>query len=232
MDAIITIAAIVEDENARNSVKETRQIGGDTLIDISAGHVLSQLFAVRLFFKEIIIIEYNDQCINGVRKWMNKDPDAHDWSYSSKAVKELENSSESYQDIEAMTRRKIKCIDKCDLSKENPTSPVELPKADCAISFQTLDAVSKDHNAFRRNLKNLSSLLKAGGNLVLLADIGCSYFTDGHDKYFTLNYDEAFLKQALKDEGFTIKCNEKVGGESTSDLYGLKKIMFVVAEKQ
>ncbi|XP_063813275.1 nicotinamide N-methyltransferase-like [Pseudophryne corroboree] len=208
------------------------QIGGDTVIDVSAGHILYPLFAVRQFFKEIIIIECNDQCIKGVRNWIDNDPGAHDWSYASKALKEIENASESYQDIEAMTRRKMKRIEKCDLAKKNPTSPVELPKADCVICFRTLDGVSPDRNAFRRNLKNLSSLLKAGGNLVLLADIGTSYLMVGDDKFFVLDYDESFLTQVLKDEGYTIKCYEKVGGESTSDLYALKKAILVVAEKQ
>ncbi|XP_075044403.1 nicotinamide N-methyltransferase-like [Mixophyes fleayi] len=212
-------------------VFSSEHIGRDTLIDISGGHILFQLFPVCKFFKEVIILEHNDQCIKELRKWMSNDPDAHDWSYASKLAMELD-TSKSYQDIEDMLRSKVKRIVPCDLAKDNPTSPIELPKANCVLCVRTLEAISEDLNAYRRNLKNMSSLLKVGGHLILLADINASFYKIGDDKYHILNYDEGFLTKALKDEGYVTTCFETIGKVSSSDLCDLEKTVFVVAQKQ
>ncbi|XP_063813291.1 nicotinamide N-methyltransferase-like [Pseudophryne corroboree] len=223
---------VIEQPWQREVLQKPEHIAGDTLIDISGGHCLFQLFPVCQYFKEIIILECKDQCIDELRKWKSKDPGAHDWSYAAKYVVELGDKSESYQDLEDMTQRKLKRIEMCNLAKENPTSPTELPKADCVISVRLLEAISEDLNAFCRNLKNMSSLLKVGGHLILIADVNTSFFAVGNDKYFMLCYDDGFLRKALADEGYLIKCYEAVKSEIPSDVSDIKKTVFVVAQKQ
>ncbi|XP_075044417.1 nicotinamide N-methyltransferase-like [Mixophyes fleayi] len=215
-----------------HQVFSSGHIGGDTLIDICAGPTLFQLFPVCKFFKEITILKYNDQCINELRKWMNNDPDAHDWHYASKICIQLEDTSETFQDREDMLRNKSKYIGKCNLANANPTWPIELPKASCVLSSRALDSVSEDCSTFLRNLKNMSSLLQVGGYLILFADINTSFFRLGDDKYYVFNYNEDFLRKALKDVGYIIICYEIIQQDTESKLYNMEKTVFVVAQKQ
>ncbi|XP_063813309.1 indolethylamine N-methyltransferase-like [Pseudophryne corroboree] len=271
----------------------SESISGDTLIHISYGPVVHLLFPACQYFKEIKILDCNEHSIKALRKWKNKDPDAHDWSFAAQfAAKQGDGSSSScigysslmvttsvqciaalqqlgpeqlemdgsqperalyhsicqtagatpfdhasaewstrFQDIEDMTRGKLN-IEKSDLVKENPTSLKELPQADCVISSLALDGISKDSNAFRINLKNMSSVLKAGGHLLLFGEMNTSFFTVGNDKYYVFKYDEGFFKNSLRDEGFLIKKFEEVGIENLEKFSNATRRVFVVAQKQ
>ncbi|XP_063813270.1 nicotinamide N-methyltransferase-like [Pseudophryne corroboree] len=232
LDKNILQDAVILPMKLLHKVFSTENISGDILIDLTVGPSIYQLFPACASFKEIIILDCNDPCIKELKKWVNKDPDAHDWTFAAKIAVEEADASGSYQDIEAMVRRKVKRIEKCDLAKENPTSPRELPKADCILSVRMLDVVSEDNNAYRRDLRHMSSLLKDRGHLILIADIHSSFFTIGKDKYQALDYDENFLHETLNDEGYLVKSFKPIESEGSSDVYELKKTMLIVAQKQ
>ncbi|XP_063813267.1 indolethylamine N-methyltransferase-like [Pseudophryne corroboree] len=231
-DKTILQDAVILPMKLLHKVFSTENISGKILIDLSIGPSIYQLFPACALFKEIIILDCNDPCVEELKKWVNKDPDAHDWTFAAQIAAEEGDASGSYQDIEAMVRRKVKCIEKCDLAKENPTSPRELPKADCILSVRMLDAVCEDNNAYRRDLRHMSSLLKVRGHLILIADIHSTFFIIGEDKYQLLDYDENFLQETLNDEGYLVKAFIPIELERSSDLYEVKKSILVVAQKQ
>ncbi|XP_053311769.1 nicotinamide N-methyltransferase-like [Spea bombifrons] len=207
-------------------------IKGDMLIDITIGPVICHLLPICEFFKEITVLEFNDLCISELEKWIKGHDEAYDWSHASKFVTDLEGKSGWWQEKETMLKRKMNRIVKCDLSKDNPTDPLVLPKADCVISGYLLEVTSKDKNEYMSNLRKISSLLKPGGRLILLAAINMSYYKIGEHKYASLSYDEEFLKVALKSEGYTIESYETKVRKTLTDFDDHKKAVFLIALKQ
>ncbi|XP_053311169.1 nicotinamide N-methyltransferase-like [Spea bombifrons] len=207
-------------------------IKGDILLDISVGPSLFHLFPVCESFKEIIILELNDLCIAEFEKWINNHEEALDWSHASKFIMDLEGKSGGWQEKEALLRKKINRVVKWDITKDNPTDPVVLPKADCIICAWILDITSPDKNAYISNLRKISSLLKPGGRLVLFSDINVKHFMIGEHKFNILTYDEEFLKTALKNERYIIESFEAQERKASYDVIDHEKIAFVTALKQ
>ncbi|KAM4652105.1 nicotinamide N-methyltransferase-like [Discoglossus pictus] len=206
-------------------------IKGDTLIDISAGPIINQLFPICDFFKEITILEHTDSCIKELEMWMNNESDAFDWSHAATFVCELEGKSDQLQRKEEQLRRKVKQILKFDLSKENPTDPIELQKADCVLSVWGLSVLSMDHDGKSRDIKKISAMLKLGGHFLLVGGFNATFYMLGDHKYHTLTYNEEFLRKILGEAGFTLECIEMSESNISNDIIDVDIIYFASAIK-
>ncbi|XP_053310822.1 nicotinamide N-methyltransferase-like [Spea bombifrons] len=232
LDRQVLEEVVVNTMKYLHKVQALGHMNGDLLIDISISPAVFHLVAICECFKEITILEFNDFCISELKKWVNSHEEAYDWSHVSMFLTDLEGKSGWWQEKENVLKRKINHIAKCDLSKDNPTDPLVLPKADCITSGYLLDVVSKDKNEYMSNLRKISSLLKPGGRLILLAAINMSYYKIGEHKYASLSYDEEFLRTALKREDFTIEYYEVQVKKSLTDFNDHEKAVFISALKQ
>ncbi|MEE6484731.1 hypothetical protein FKM82_013998 [Ascaphus truei] len=208
------------------------RVRGETLLDVSVGPLAFHLLTVCDFFKEINVIEFTDANIREFEMWKNKEPGAADWSHTAKIVCELEGKSEEWEGKEDKARRAVKRVVKCDLTKDNPLEPVVLPQMDCLISMYVLQVVSKDHQAFRSNLKKLASMLKTGGQMLLAGAYNTSCYMVGEHKFFCLSFDEEFIREAVCDAGFIIENMEALPTKKTSNLTDYDQIMFMIARKE
>ncbi|XP_075704848.1 indolethylamine N-methyltransferase-like [Rhinoderma darwinii] len=207
-------------------------VSGKTLIDISLFPIIVHLLSVCEFFEEISILELNDASIKDLELWRNKDPEAFDWTHTSKLCMELKGMNrDGWQDTEEMLRKKLKHIVKGDFSKNNLTNPYALPRADCVTCIWGLQITSRDHEEYKTNLRKVSNLLKLGGHLLIYANINASYFKIGEDKYHLLNFDDNFLRKTLTDEGFAVVHYEIMEREADTDCLDHDQKAFVVACK-
>ncbi|XP_075449401.1 indolethylamine N-methyltransferase-like [Ascaphus truei] len=200
------------------------EVTGKTLMDITNSPCVLQLLPACEIFKEIIVVESNENAKKDFEKWLNKEPGAFDWSHTSKLLCELEGKSAMWQEKEEQLRKAIKSILICDFTKENPLHPVILPKVDCLLTGAYLEAVSKDFDAYRSNLKKVSSLIKVGGHLVLYVFISMSYYMIGEHKFYYLKCDEEFVRKALTDAGFVIKSVYLQNCNNNPDLMDYEKV--------
>ncbi|CAH2320329.1 nicotinamide N-methyltransferase-like [Pelobates cultripes] len=202
-------------------------IGGDTLIDVTLGPIIHHLLPICTFFKNIIILEFNEECVKEMEKWLNTETEAFDWSHASQFITELGGNRVHWLEQEHMLKKTIKHIVKCDLAKENITDPVILPKADCLLIVGGLDVVSKDHESYRQNLGKLSSFLKPGGHLILFGALNATFYQVGEHRCHVLTADEPFLRQALTDEGYTIECFEALERKAEKNSINTPKVLLV-----
>ncbi|XP_063291718.1 indolethylamine N-methyltransferase-like [Pelobates fuscus] len=214
-----------------SSVVKSGCLRGNTLIDISIGSLIFHLLPLCKYFKDITILEFNEHCLKELKKWLNKEEDALDWSHAAKFAAELEGNSEKWVEKEDDLRRCIKGILPCDFTKENPTDPVVLPKADCVINLYVLGGVSKDLDSYRHNLMTISSMLKLGGHLLLIGGFNASYYKVSGHKYHILNFSEEELRTILKDCGFSIERMEMMESKIRSDIVYYHHVFFACAVK-
>ncbi|KAG8453220.1 hypothetical protein GDO86_000013 [Hymenochirus boettgeri] len=142
-------------------------VEGDTIIDISSGLFMFQLFVAADYFQNIIMIESSDWSVEEIQKWIKNEPDAVDTSHMAAFACALKGKSTGWKEQEDKLRNAIKQVVKWDISQGNPLGSVTLPRADCLISVVYLEGVCKDHNMYRQLMKQFSSLLKTGGHLIL-----------------------------------------------------------------
>ncbi|XP_053125718.1 nicotinamide N-methyltransferase-like isoform X2 [Hemicordylus capensis] len=171
------------------------QLKGDTLIDIGSGPTIHQLLSACESFENIIASDYADQNCQEMERWLKNEPGAFDWTPVVK---------DQWLEKEAKLRRAVKQVLKCDVHRSNPLDPVTLPRVDCLVSKECLEAACKDHHSYRAALNNLSALLKLGGHLVLSGVLGCSFYMVGPHQFSSLVLTEEFLREALSTSGFAI----------------------------
>ncbi|KAM8927363.1 nicotinamide N-methyltransferase-like [Pelodytes ibericus] len=180
-------------------------VGGDVLIDIGTGPSIYQLLSACETFNSIIATDFTDRNRQEFEKWLRKEPGAFDWSELSKAVCKLEGNGVTWEEKEEKLRTRVKNVLKCDVTKSNPLDPAVIPPADGLISTLCLETACKDFTAYRTALRNISSLLKPGGHLVLIGVLGNTFYRVGNQEFFCLPLDEQSVRKAVEEAGYTIK---------------------------
>ncbi|XP_020035708.1 nicotinamide N-methyltransferase [Castor canadensis] len=199
-------------------------VKGDLLIDIGSGPTIYQLLSACESFKEIIATDYTDQNLQELEKWLKKEPGAFDWSSVVTYVCDLEGNRVKGPEKEEKLRQVVKQVLKCDVTQSQPLGEVPLPQADCLLSTLCLDAACPDLPTYRTALKNLSSLLKPGGFLVIIDVLKSSYYMVGEQRFSSLSLDQEEVEAAVKEAGYTIEQFEVISqsySSTTADNEGL-----------
>ncbi|CAM5172041.1 unnamed protein product [Eretmochelys imbricata] len=209
-------------------------VKGDSLIDIGSGPTIYQLLSACESFKEIIASDYTDRNRRELEKWLKNEPGAFDWTPVVEYVCELEGNRGKEAEKEMKLRKTIKQVLKCDVHKSNPMHPIILPPADCLISSLCLEAACKDLNTYQLALKNISSLLKPGGHLVLSGALACSFYVVGPKRFSCLVLREEFVREVLSETGFIIQefevlCRDDNFIDDSSDFSGM---FFILAQRR
>ncbi|CAI5795392.1 nicotinamide N-methyltransferase-like [Podarcis lilfordi] len=206
-------------------------IKGDTLIDIGSGPTIYQFLSACESFREIVATDYCDQNREEMQRWLRKEPGAFDWSPVVKYVCELEGNREKWEEKEEKVRRAIKQVLKCDVTQASPLGPVALPPADCLMSSLCLEGACKDLPTYRSALKNISSLVKPGGHLILGSVLKETYYKVGQQPFSGLYLEWASVEEALKEAGFAVKLLKETKIDLPLSETDAKAFGIVVAQK-
>ncbi|KAJ6651700.1 hypothetical protein lerEdw1_020702, partial [Lerista edwardsae] len=205
-------------------------IKGDTLIDIGCGPCIHQHLSACGSFREIIATDYTDQNREELQRWLRKEPGAFDWSPVVKYVCELEGDREKWAEKEELLRGTIKQVLKSDVTLPNPLAPVVLPPADCLLSSFCLESACKDLPAFCSALRNISSLLKPGGHLVL-ASIQETFYVVGQRRFSCLFLERKVLEDAVAQAGFEIRWTKEATLSVPLPMTDAKGVCVTLAQK-
>ncbi|NXG20004.1 NNMT methyltransferase, partial [Grallaria varia] len=181
---------------------------GDTLIDVGCGPTIYQLLSACECFQEIIALDYTDQNRRELEKWLRNEEGAFDWVPVVKYVCELEGDREKWAEKQEKVRKKVKQVLKCDVTKANPTGPVSLPPADCIVSTLCLEGACKDLPTFRSALKNIGTLVKPGGHLVMVTVLGETYYAFNQQVFSCLCLEKHEVEAAVEAAGFEVRLSE------------------------
>ncbi|XP_048368064.1 nicotinamide N-methyltransferase-like [Sphaerodactylus townsendi] len=140
-------------------------------------------------------------------------------------------SREEWTQKEEKVRRAVKQVLKCDVTEPNPLAPLSLPPADCVLSTLCLEGACKDLPTFCSALKNISSLLRSGGHLVLLAILEETFYMVGQRRFSCLYLDQKSVEEAVKEAGFDIEWLEGIQYSSPQISHDAKGVCVLVARK-
>ncbi|XP_075047501.1 nicotinamide N-methyltransferase-like [Mixophyes fleayi] len=167
-----------------------------------------------------------------VNRWLNTCTGAFQWNHTSTFVTALEGNSDQCEGKEMKLKMAIKQIVKCDIKKENLTDPVVLPQADCVISAEILDVISKDQDEYIRYLRKFAMLIKPRGHLILVGLLNATYFTAGPDRFHLLKYDENDIRKVVTGEGFIIDHCDVLKRKAVSDLTDYEAVIVLTAHRE
>ncbi|XP_040282721.1 nicotinamide N-methyltransferase-like [Bufo bufo] len=180
-------------------------VRGDTLLDFGTGATIYQLLSACEVFDKIIASDFLEQNHAEFQKWLNKDPDAFNWTHIIKCVCELEGNREDCEKKAEKLRCKVKEILKCDAFKRNPYDPVIVPPVDCLLSCFCLEAPCKDIKSYCSVLKNFKDLIKPGGHLLILSGLNATYYYAGKKRFSIMSSKKEELEMAFKEAGYIIE---------------------------
>ncbi|XP_054853298.1 nicotinamide N-methyltransferase-like [Eublepharis macularius] len=207
-------------------------IKGDTLIDIGSGPTIYQFLSACESFREIIATDYTDQNREEMQRWLRKEPGAFDWSSVVKYACELEGDREKWIEKEEKVRRTIKQVLKCDLTQANPLAPLELPPADCVLSLLCLESACEDLPTYCSALKNISSLVKPGGHLLLVTSLEATFYMVGQNRFFCLYLEQETVDDAVRGAGFDIVWTDLNRVSYSLDVSNNRGMYVLVAQKR
>ncbi|XP_043935004.1 nicotinamide N-methyltransferase-like [Protopterus annectens] len=209
-------------------------VKGQKLIDIGTGPCLHQLLVACEWFEEIIVSDYTDRNRLEIEKWIRNDPDCFDWSAIGKFICEIEGNRVSWTEKQEKLRQRIKRVLKCDVTSSNPLHPVCVEPADCLMTSLCLEAASKDQETYYNAVKNISTLLKPGGSLIMNVMLNQTFFRVGDRKFSYLAFSKEFLTKVLNENDYIIQKLEILHGpdRATNTHSDYESIVFLVAQKQ
>uniref|UniRef100_A0A8C9AG19 Nicotinamide N-methyltransferase n=1 Tax=Prolemur simus TaxID=1328070 RepID=A0A8C9AG19_PROSS len=206
-------------------------VKGDLLIDIGSGPTIYQLLSACESFKEIIVSDYTDQNLQELTKWLKKEPEAFDWSPVVTYVCDLEGNRVKGPEKEEKLRQTVTQVLKCDVTQSQPLGAVSLPAADCLLSTLCLDAACPDLPTYRTALRNLRSLLKPGGFLVVADVLKCSHYMIGEQRFSSLSVDREAVEAAVREAGYAIEQFEVISQNYSSAMANNEGLFFLVGRK-
>ncbi|XP_069470312.1 nicotinamide N-methyltransferase-like [Ambystoma mexicanum] len=191
--------------SALNKVFSSGCVKGNTLIQMSLHPFIHYNFPACEYFTEIIVGTGTDSSFRELEKWRKNEANAIDMSHIAQFVCDVEGNRVTGSEKQNMLQSKVKQVLNYNINKRNPFSPVVLPQADCLLLSHCLEVHALDKEDFCSALKNASTLLKPGGDLIMVVALGATFYMGGQFKFPHLCFDSEFLKKMLTGHGYIVQ---------------------------
>ncbi|QTA87842.1 Methyltransferase domain-containing protein [Desulfonema magnum] len=177
-------------------------------LEIGGGPTIYQLISASFCANDIVFSEYLEANRQEVLRWIQNQPNAFNWdSYFEYVLKLNGNSApESLEQLKKQLRSKIRQIIYCDILQDAPLAPHTESDFDIiSVSF-CIEAVATEKKSFISALRNISSLLKSNGTLVMTLLKNTSIYQIGSLHFECFHVDENYLTQLLENIGYSNVC--------------------------
>ena len=139
------------------------------ILDVGAGPSISNVISAAPYASEIVLAEYTENNRRALQQWLDRDPEAFDWTtFIKHVVVNVEGGEE--KDIavrEDKIRSSIKAVVPCDITKD-PLLPQEyMGQYDVVQSMLCIDAAVQTKDEYTMVFKRLSQFLKPNGKLIV-----------------------------------------------------------------
>ncbi|MET7420168.1 guanitoxin biosynthesis pre-guanitoxin forming N-methyltransferase GntF [Dactylosporangium sp. NPDC005555] len=189
-DEVATIAFLVD---------VLRGAGRDRpVLFFGVGPTLHHVFAAAEIASEIHLGDYLPGNLAEIRRWLDRDPDAHDWRPFVLHTLRCEGNADPTDDEvaarEDLTRKKVTALVEVDARHPRPvdrTYPT-------VISAYCADSATGDRATWVRYMRHITGLVEPGGLFVTAALRRCRGYTVGDRSFPSADVDEHDLRAVLR----------------------------------
>ena len=96
-------------------------------------------------------------------------------------------------------RKKVEKVMPCNVLHMNPLYPANMDPVDAVTSSLCLETAADNLTQYRQTMKNVSSLIKTGGHLILIGVLNDSFYYIGEEKFCCLPLTADDIKSAMAD---------------------------------
>ena len=142
---------------------------GLTVLDYGTGPAIITTISASTKASELVLSDYAEDSREVLRRWLDRHPDAFDWSpFFRLVVKDLEGKGEKeVEERQELVRSLVKAVVHCDLTQDPPIERGYDRQYDVVISGFCLESVARTHAEYKRGVDKLAKLVKPGGLLLL-----------------------------------------------------------------
>jgi hypothetical protein len=202
-----------------------------TLLDFGGGPTIYTMIACANRVHEIHFCDFLESNLEQVRMWLGEHPHAFNWTEFIKVTLMLEGRDYSRESValrEAEVRRRVTHVLHCDANLLCPIQ-TDVDGYDVVVSNFCAESATEDIHQWQTFVRNITSLLKPGGRLIMSTLKGASSYGVGEEVFPAVNIAEEDLIELLIDINFDIDSIqiESVPSDRPSRHY--QGLMFVTA---
>ena len=145
---------------------------GLTVLDYGTGPVIVTTISAFTKASEIVLSDYAGNNREALRQWLDRHPDAFDWSpFFRRVVKDFEGKDEKeVEERQELVRSLVKAVVHCDLTQDPPIERGYDREYDVVISTLCIEVVVQTPEEYKSGVEKLAKLAKPGGLLVVLGE--------------------------------------------------------------
>ena len=204
--------------------------GGLSVLDYGSGP--SVYFAISAAAKasEIILAEYTESNRKMLHQWLEKHPDAYDWSpYFSHVVQVLEEKGEEeIEERQDLVRQLVKDVVSCDIFQDPPIQRGYDRQYDVVMSSMCISSTSRTQEEYLQAHKKLGKLVKPGGIMMMygaeIEECDTGMYAVGNATFLSFGTSREFAIKAFRDAGFTDVSAEKYDDSVLASRHFTKRV--------
>ena len=215
-----------------------------TLLELGGGPSLQIAIVGAPFFSSIIHSDFNDSCNKEVQLWVDRSPDAFNWTPAVEySKKHCEGEAEREVDWHAVVerqeevRRKIWAVVHCDATQENvglPPGVIPDGGFDVVTAWGCLTCGARTKEEFFQELKNIHSVLKEGGYLcAVICGRTSAYKIASEDKelHSILYVTDSDVRDGIVEAGLCLEEFQTIPTPPSGNPGGIKEVYVCLASR-
>ncbi len=176
-------------------------------LDYGSGPAILTVISAAARASEIVLSDVAESNLQALRKWLEHDPTAFNWSpFFDHVVQKLEGKSEEEaREREERVRQVVKDVVHCDIDNDPPISKGFEGPYDVVIDSGCLAAACTTTESYNVGVAKLASLLKPGGTPIIFTSQRekTGAYTVGSKIYNVLALNGEYVTKVLQDKGFS-----------------------------
>lgn len=175
-----------------------------TALEFGAGPMVVHALAIAPYVSSVHLADYLQSNLDEIRKWLNNQKAAFDWSPFVHRILELEGQEPTPARIRQRTgllRKKAKKILRCDASLAFPLNNGKQRYPLVTMLF-CADSATSSIETWRAYMKNILNLVEPSGTILLAALHNCSFYKLGRNFFPCANITKRDLYDILLESGF------------------------------
>ncbi len=145
---------------------------GGRMLEFGGGPTIYQMVSAAARKREIHFVDYREENLTEVRRWLTCEPGRHDWAPLVARALEHERAPDTVEGRQALIRSAITRLGLCDAFADPPIPGAQMYDL-VAINF-VLECITAEYREWKLALARVLELVKPRGYLVLTAVTGAS----------------------------------------------------------
>lgn len=182
------------------------KLKGEQLLDLGSGPVVYPVVTASRWFDKIYLSDFYRSNVKFLQKWRQGEKESVYMKSIMEHFAQKEEDSVSWEALNKRVSEKVKGIVECDVNTPNPISGtvIEEFKFDVITCSLCLQVATLTFESFGKALKNISTLLKPGGHIVIVDVLDQTFYGLGENKFQALCLTMEELQSTIQSSGYTI----------------------------